>query len=272
MSAAHPIDRARLTERADAAPPVHRYGPPAELREVVRHYWVPVWDLGAGITRTEQVLQYPTCLIVVSGTYARFYGVARGLSTVELAESGWAVGVMLQPGAGQAVAGQAVSHLVDTYADLGEFPRLAALVPRVREVMAPDPSDTEAHVAAIRQVETRLVRSVGAEGLRLNAVVEAVESDPDLLTVGHLAQRVGLGDRALQRLTVGLLGLTPKWLIQRRRLHDAADQLKHGQVSLADLASDLGYTDQAHFTRDFRAVTGYTPGEFARVLGRDARR
>lgn len=42
-------------------------------------------NLGAGVTLTGQVLQYPTCLIVASGTYARFYGVARGLATVELA-------------------------------------------------------------------------------------------------------------------------------------------------------------------------------------------
>lgn len=246
---------------------MHRYAPSAELRDVVRHYWVPVWDLGAGVTLTEKVLQYPTCLVVVSDSYARFYGVARGLSTVELSESGWAVGVMLQPGAGRAAAGRAVDHLVDTYADLADFPRLADLVPRVREVMSPAPHDELAHAAAIHEVETRLEPSVGPDGALLNAVVAAVESDRDLLTVAQLAKRVGLGERALQRLTVGQLGLTPKWLIQRRRLHEAADRLRAGTGSLADVAADLGYADQAHLSRDWQAVTGYTPGEFAREFG-----
>lgn len=69
----------------------------------------------------------------------------------------------------------------------------------------------------------------------------------------------------MQRLLRRYLGLTPKWLIQRRRLHEALDRLKHEDRPLAELAGDLGYTDQAHFSRDFRRVTGYSPGAFARA-------
>ena len=59
-------------------------------------------------------------------------------------------------------------------------------------------------------------------------------------------------------------GCTPKWLIQRRRLHEAAERLSgEERPDLARVAADLGYADQAHFGRDFRAVTGLTPGAFA---------
>jgi AraC-like DNA-binding protein len=57
--------------------------------------------------------------------------------------------------------------------------------------------------------------------------------------------------------------LSPKWLIQRRRLQEASVRLRSDPASLADVAADLGYADQPHFTRDFRSVTGMTPGEFA---------
>lgn len=268
----HPIDRARLTERARLAPPVHRYQPAEPLQDLVRHYWVPVWDLPDETPVEEQVLQYPTCLIVVARDYARFYGVARGLSTVTLSGRGWAVGVMLQPGAGEAVAGVEVSGLVDTLRDLATFDHLSPLVETVRGAMAPDPDDPQRHRAAITEVEATLERALplSEDGRLLNTVVRLVESDPELLTVSQLVDRVGLPERTLQRLTRRFLGLSPKWLIQRRRLHEATSHLKHGTLTLAGLAADLGYTDQAHFTRDFRRVTGHTPGDFARTLGRGA--
>ena len=268
----HAVDKARLTERATLAPPVHRYRPAERLQSLVRHYWVPVWDLPEGTDVEEQVLQYPTCLLVIATDYARFYGVARGLSTVTLSGSGWAVGVMLQPGAGTAVAARDVSGLVDSAVDLSELEHLAPLVPRVRELMAGEPTAPFRHAEAIAEVDRCLEAALplDAEGELLNRVVQVVESDPDLLTVTDLAARVGVTERSLQRLTERHLGLTPKWLIQRRRLHEAVHHLKHGTQTLAGIAADLGYTDQAHFTRDFGRVTGRTPGEFAKTLGRDA--
>ena len=39
------------------------------------------------------------------------------------------------------------------------------------------------------------------------------------------------------------------------------------EVALAELAADLGYADQAHFTRDFGKVVGQPPGDYRRSLG-----
>ncbi len=58
-------------------------------------------------------------------------------------------------------------------------------------------------------------------------------------------------------------GLTPKWLIQPRRLQEAVERLRGTPDSLGDVAALLGYADQAHFTRDFARVTAMTPGQFA---------
>jgi AraC-like DNA-binding protein len=130
--------------------------------------------------------------------------------------------------------------------------------------MGSAPTDPARHAEAIRFVEDVLAAHlpVDAVGLQVNAVVERVESDPTIHRVEDLAAVFGLSDRQLQRITRDRLGLTPKWLIQRRRLHDAALRLKQGASSLADLAYELGYSDQAHFTRDFSRVAGTTPGRY----------
>ena len=84
-----------------------------------------------------------------------------------------------------------------------------------------------------------------------------------MVSVGQLCERFGIGQRALQRLTARRLGLSPAWLIRRRRLHEAAGRLREREGRLADVAAELGYADQAHFSCDFRTTTGMTPAQFA---------
>jgi AraC-like DNA-binding protein len=261
-----PIDGAHLTGASAPSPPVHRYAPSPQLSPLVRRYWIPVWHVPDGEVWTQKVLQYPICLLVVSTDYARFYGVTTGLSTVELSGDGWAVGTMLQPAAGRLLWGAHVSQLTDRHVDLQSVPSLAAadLPGRIRATMAPAPSDPTRHAEAIRHVEEVLAEHLPVDrvGVLVNAIVERVESDQHMMRVDDLADAFGLGERQLQRITRDRLGLTPKWLIQRRRLHDATLRLKQGSVSLGDLAHELGYTDQAHFTRDFSQVTGTPPGSY----------
>ena len=52
-------------------------------------------------------------------------------------------------------------------------------------------------------------------------------------------------------------------LVQRRRLHEAAERLRDSLATVAELAFLLGYADQAHFIRDFKKVISLTPGQFS---------
>ncbi|NPD05883.1 helix-turn-helix transcriptional regulator [Nocardioides sp. zg-1308] len=261
-----PVDRAHLTGLSRPSPPIHRYAPSAHLAHLVERYWIPVWSLAE--PSTQSTLQHPVCLVVVSNTYARFYGVARGRSSVTLEGDGWAVGTMLAPAAGRLVLGRSVAEVTDTWIDLSEVlpDDHAGLVDRVRAAMADEPGSPVAHAAAIAATEDWLTTllPVDAQGLQVNRLVAWLREHPEATRVGDLAREAGLSERSLQRLVEQRLGLAPKWLVQRRRLHDAVLALKTGDGALADMAADLGYTDQAHFTHDFRTVTGMTPGEYLR--------
>ena len=263
-----PTERAHLRDAAGYSPPIHRFAPSPELAGLVRRHWLPVWSLPAGASTVQLVLQYPVCLLVIAHDYALLVGPSTGLSTRELHGSGWALGTMLQPAAGSLVWGASVDALTDRAVPLDRAPGLdgAELTAQVRRELAGRPEDPTAQQAAVAAVEAALsgLPPLDEEGRLVNAIVEHVEADSEVQRVGQVCTKFVITERSLQRLTARRIGLSPKWLIQRRRLHEAAERLADpDRPDLARVAADLGYADQAHFGRDFRTVTGLTPGEYA---------
>ena len=86
--------------------------------------------------------------------------------------------------------------------------------------------------------------------------------DRGIVRVEQAAAAAGLGVRALQRLFATFVGVGPKAVLVRYRMHDAVAALDDGDDDLAGLAASLGWYDQAHFCRDFRAVVGSTPSAY----------
>jgi len=94
--------------------------------------------------------------------------------------------------------------------------------------------------------------------------VQRITGDPRLRRVATLAEDFGTSERQLQRLFAEYVGVSPKWVMRRARLHEAALRADTGgDVDWAALARDLGYADQAHLTRDFTATIGEPPARYA---------
>jgi transcriptional regulator GlxA family with amidase domain len=103
-------------------------------------------------------------------------------------------------------------------------------------------------------------------------LVEKIAADPAMLRVEDLADRAGVRPRQLQRRFAEHVGVGPKWVIRRYRLYEAAERAARGtDVVWADLAAELGYSDQAHLTREFTAALGLPPERYAAYC-RDANR
>ncbi len=114
-----------------------------------------------------------------------------------------------------------------------------------------------------------LLRGFGAVpdpvAAQVAAMVERVSADAELRRVTALAEVFGMPERRLQRLFAEYVGVSPKWVIRRARLLEAARRADAGDVvDWAALALDLGYADQAHLTRDFTATLGVPPARYAR--------
>jgi len=260
------IERAHLRDPRDLSHTIHRYDPPADLAGLVQRFWIPVWSVDPGHRAEQRVLQYPCALVVVARDYARFYGVAAGLSTTTLIGDGWAVGVMCEPAGGWLLARRSMAEFKDRYADvvdvLGDAG--AVLAREVRAAMSM-PTLVGSHTAAMSLMNAalRTFLPVDDEGIQVNQVVAFVEQHPDVLRVAQVCERFDLSERALQRLVRRRVGLSPKWLIQRRRLHEASALLRDRPGSLAEVAAELGYADQSHFIRDFTGSVGAPPNRYA---------
>lgn len=82
------------------------------------------------------------------------------------------------------------------------------------------------------------------------------------LSLGELAARCHLSRFALLRLFTREVGMPPHAYVTRARLREARRLLRAGEAP-ASVAAAVGYVDQSHLTKRFRAAFGITPGQFA---------
>ncbi|MEJ3404266.1 helix-turn-helix domain-containing protein [Rathayibacter sp. YIM 133350] len=254
----------RQPARPDAPVRMARYEPAASVAGLVRHYWLPRWSLAPGAVVSQAVLEYPSANLVIEPTDAGLYGPERGRGVQRLEGTGWAFGALLQPGIARALIDGDLARIVGSSAPLSSLrvAGTASLAAHVREAMRAD-ADALA-VAAFDEWLHSLALELGSDAHRVREVVDRAENDRSIVRVEQLAAVTGQSMRSLQRLVRDQLGLSPKWLIQRYRMQEAAFALSaDAPLSLADLAASLGFADQAHFTRDFRAVIGETPAVYA---------
>jgi AraC-like DNA-binding protein len=97
-------------------------------------------------------------------------------------------------------------------------------------------------------------------------IVAALLHDRTISRVDDATERFNINPRTLQRLFQRYVGVSPKWVLRRYRLHEAAAALAREQHRpWAEVAAELGYYDQSHFIRDFTAAVGLTPVAYAQA-------
>jgi AraC-like DNA-binding protein len=243
-------------------PELHRLAPPAGAAGLVRWFWITRWSLPEGVVSRQEVISFPALNLVVEDRMVGLAGPTTRAGHTDLAGSGWAIGALLRPAAVPSFTADPGS-LKDGY-DLFEAPDLYA---GVAAAMA---SDSEAGRAATaeRFAQWLMARAgePGEEALLANRLVELAE-DPAIRRVGALATGLSVSERTLQRLARTYIGLSPAALIRRRRLQEAAERIREDPAAdLAALATELGYTDQAHLTNEFARVLGFTPASYRRTV------
>ncbi|OXR40463.1 hypothetical protein B7C42_07401 [Nocardia cerradoensis] len=181
--------------------------------------------------------------LVVAGPDTRAYRSGAAAQTV--------YGIRFAPGTAPGLLGVRAQELLDRRAELDELwsSRRARVLADV-VAAAPDP------LRGLEEVARRCAAATAPPDPVVAQIVRRLDAGE---TVAATADALGLGARRLHRLSVAAFGYGPKMLARVLRMRKALDLTRAG-VGFAETAALAGYADQAHMTREIRALTGRSPG------------
>ena len=108
---------------------------------------------------------------------------------------------------------------------------------------------------------------------RLRRVTDFIEAElGEDLTIEALAKEASLSPFHFARAFKGATGSAPHRYLTYRRIERAKTLIGEGELPLADVADECGFSSQAHFTRRFKQFVGTTPGEYRKISGAPTRR
>jgi AraC-like DNA-binding protein len=223
----------------------HEFTSPApDLAPWVARYWAVEWDYAEPYRQL--IVPYPNVHLTLHAHGAELHGVSSGHVFQDLSGVGGVFGVAFQPGVFRPFLGRAVSTITDRMVPAATVFQGTPTAEGIEDFLranlpAPDPKATLAV-----------------------SIVSHVAAGPEIVRVDALAEEFEMTVRQLQRLFAEHVGVGPKWVIRRYRLHEVTARMADGaSIDWAGLAAELGYADQAHFTRDFTAMFGESPTRYA---------
>lgn len=229
--------------------------PPTDLAPFVENFWCVRWNLEGRAPFEQEILPSPCVNLSLEDAGFAVHGPGTQRFVARLTGCGRVFGTKFTPAGFFAFARVAMRELVD---------RVLPVEATTGRALAM-PGDPE----TAREVVTAFLRgftpAIGEDMTLVNRLVARAQDDRDIMQAQDLAQVAGSSVRSLHRLFERYVGVSPKWIVRRSRVQEAAERVARGErVRWAVIARDLGYHDQAHLIRDFRAQVGATPAAYAR--------
>jgi AraC-like DNA-binding protein len=226
----------------------------------IDHYWMVSWDLRGLEPRLVESLPHPNVHVVFERPQSKAWGVSTAKFSRTLEGRSHAFGIKFTPGGFFPFLGSSVTSLANRSVPARQI--FGNAVDALEHVILSTEDEDEMAAAANAFLLERVPRPNGKAD-EARELVARILHERDILTVDDFAVRTGISVRSLQRLFSQYVGVSPKWVIRRYRLHELLEEMHSGQrLDWAQLAVDLGYFDQAHLINDFKSIVGYTPTEY----------
>jgi AraC-like DNA-binding protein len=175
------------------------------------------------------------------------------------------IGAMLHPGAGELLFRRPATELAGRHTSLTDLWDREAELLRERLLEAESP---EAKLALFEKMF--LAKLPRVRGLN-PAIAHAIGRLHETSEISEVVRETGYSHRSFLEMFKNAVGLTPKLYCRVLRFHRALERAAaEPKLSWAELAFDAGYSDQPHFNREFRELSGISPGEYRRTAPAEA--
>ncbi len=211
-------------------------------------------------------LRGPVVRIIEDGVASPYgHAVVRGLRAgyyvKEVAPATITVGAQLRPGAARALLGVPADELAGRHVRLGDLWGDAIVDAVIAEMHAARRPEER-----LRVMEAFLVSRVRPVRGIHPAVAESLVGFDPAARVSELVRRSGFSHRAFIAIFRQEVGLPPKLYARVLRFQRTLERLEsEPAIDWSQLALEAGYSDQAHFSREFRDFAGVTPEEYRRI-------
>lgn len=234
-----------------------------DLEDLVAWWWLCEWDVPAGQHSDQQVLAFPALNFTVDNVSVGVAGATTRSTTRRLSGTGWVVGALLKPAA-TGIFTRDPASLCDRFVPL-ELPELHRLV-----TACPTHGSSGQAIDTVAAWLRSKAPPMTDSARMANQMVDRALSDAEIVSLDDLAEAVGTSKSMLARLAARYIGVSPYTIIRRRRVQEIAERIRQSPgENLAAIAADLGLSDQAHLTREFKAALGITPGTYRAQLMAD---
>lgn len=241
-----------------------RHLPSPDLAFFIERYWIVAWDLRGQEPYTQETLPFPCVNLVFEHGQTRVYGVETGKFARLLENQGRVFGIKFRPGAFYPFVKWPVSQITNGSI---AFQDAFGIDGGALEEAILSQNDEREMVAIAEDFLREVLPEQDKNVSLINEVVDYIIAHQEITRVDDVLNRLNLNKRTIQRLFRQYVGVSPKWVIKRYRLHEVAERLAGGEtVDWADMIVELGYTDQAHFIKDFKTIVGKTPAGYARDI------
>jgi AraC-like DNA-binding protein len=240
-----------------------RRRPPSDLAPWIDLYWMVSWDIPEPYL--QETLPHPNFHLVFESGESVIGGVCTGKFSRVLEGRSGVFGIKFRPGGFRPFMKSPAASLLNRTISAERI--LGSDIRALEDVWDPSSCTEDKMIEAANAFFRKRLPQPDQMVELADQIVRHILEDREIKTVDDLVDRTGIGKRSLQRIFNEYVGVNPKWVIRRYRLHELVERIHAGkQPDWPQVALELGYFDQAHLINDFRSIVGYSPSKYREQL------